>query len=295
MPPAQNLIAATLWMAGAVAAFSAMAVSGRMVSGLHDTFEIMTWRSLVGLGIVLVWATADRRLSEIPTRRLGRHFLRNLCHFIGQNLWFWALGLIPLAQVVALEFTSPIWVILLSPLVLGERLTPARALSTALGFAGILIVARPDFGSVEPGVLAAAASATFFAGSIILTKTLTRGESLVSILFWLTVMQGGFGLACALADGAMRWPTAASAGWLGLIGVSGLGAHLCLTRALSLAPAGFVVTVDFLRLPVFVGLGMVLFSEPLDPLVVLGGAIILLANWVNLRASAGTGRPQDAR
>ncbi|MCE6952931.1 DMT family transporter [Cereibacter sphaeroides] len=295
MPPNQHPIAATLWMAGAIASFSAMAVAGRMVSGVHDTFEIMAWRSLVGLGIVGVWAVLAGRLAEIRGDRLGRHMVRNLCHFIGQNLWFWALAVIPLAQVIALEFTSPIWVILLSPLLLGERITAARAVSTVLGFAGILIVARPDFAQVDMGVLAAAGSAIFFAASIILTKTLTRHESVVSIMFWLTLMQAILGLACTFADGRTVWPTPVSGFWLALIGLSGLGAHLCLTQALSLASAGFVVTVDFLRLPVFVLLGMILFSEPLDALVIVGGGVILLANWISIRAAGRASRPQDAR
>lgn len=295
MPLSRTPIAATLWMGGAIVSFSAMAVAGRMVSGQHDTFEIMAWRSLVGLAVVLVWAAAADRLAEIRTRRLKGHLLRNLCHFTGQNLWFWALGIIPLAQVIALEFTSPIWVILLSPLLLGERITLVRAVSTVLGFAGILIVARPDFGQIDLGVLAAAGSAVFFAGSIILTKRLTRHDGIVAIMFWLTLIQSALGILCTFADGQTTWPTPTSAGWLVLIGLSGLAAHLCLTQALSLASAGFVVTVDFLRLPVFAILGMALFSEPLDALVILGGGVILLANWISIRAAKAAPRPQDAR
>ena len=70
--------------------------------------------------------------------------LRNIFHFTGQNLWFWAITVIPLAQVFALEFTAPLWVALIAPFVLGERMTRARALAAGLGFVGILIVARPD-------------------------------------------------------------------------------------------------------------------------------------------------------
>ncbi len=104
--------------------------------------------------------------------------MRNLSHFAGQNLWFYAITVIPLAQVFALEFTSPLWVMVLSPLILGERMTPMRSLAAVCGFIGILIVARPTPDTVSPGTVAAALAAIGFAFSIIFTKRLTRTETL---------------------------------------------------------------------------------------------------------------------
>ncbi|MDT8855977.1 DMT family transporter [Paracoccaceae bacterium Fryx2] len=283
-PQTHRPLAAALWMIGSILSFSSMAVAGRAVAGQHDTFEIMMWRSLVGLILVLAVAGAAGRLGEVRADRLGQHLARNVVHFTGQNLWFWALTMIPLAQVFALEFTSPIWVILLSPLFLGERITPARALAALMGFAGILIVARPDFAALNPGVLAAAASAVCFAGSVILTKALTRGESIVSILFWLTGMQLVLGLIAAGLDGRIAWPSAQTLPWLVLIGAAGVIAHFCLTTALSLASASVVMPIDFARLPLIAVVAMVLYDEPLDVLVILGGAVIFAANWINLRA-----------
>lgn len=277
-------IAAAVWMTGSIFSFTAMAIAARSISDVHDTFEIMMWRSVVGLCLVLTVGGLLGRLVEIRRERLGQHLVRNVIHFTGQNLWFWALTMIPLAQVFALEFTSPIWVILLSPLVLGERLTRPRILAAVMGFIGILFVARPDFGTLDPGVLAAAASAICFAATNLLTKRLTRGESIVSILFWLTVMQGIFGLATAGHDGVIHMPTAATLPWLLLIGFCGVLAHLCLTTALSLAPASYVVPIDFARLPVIAAVGMLFYAEPLDPYVLLGAAIIFLGNWANIRA-----------
>ena len=88
--------------------------------------------------------------GQVTRRRLGLHLARNLCHFAGQNLWFFAVAAIPIAQVFALEFTSPLWVIVLSPFVLGEKLTPTRALAAVLGFVGILVVARPSPETINP-------------------------------------------------------------------------------------------------------------------------------------------------
>lgn len=180
--------------------------------------------------------------------------------------------------------TAPARPALLAPLLLGERLTAGRLGAAAIGFAGILIVTRP-FGAVPgPGVLAAAGSAVFFALTSILTKRLTARETLVSILFWLALVQLLLGLACALSDGTLRWPTAATLPWLGLIGVSGILAHLSLTAALRLAPASFVMPLDFLRLPLIALVGAVFYAEPIDPLVLAGGLVIFLGVWINLRA-----------
>lgn len=277
-------LAAALWMIGSVFSFTTMAIAARAISGVHDTFEIMLWRSVLGFVLVLVVGGALRRLREVRRDRMGQHLVRNLFHFTGQNLWFWALTMIPLAQVFALEFTSPIWVILLSPLVLGERLTPARLFAAGMGFIGILLVARPDFSALDPGVLAAAGSAVCFAATNLMTKKLTQGESIVSILFWLTLMQGVFGLVMAGHDGSIQMPTGATLPWLAVIGFCGVLAHLCITSALSLAPASYVIPIDFARLPVIAIVGVLLYAEPLDPLVILGAALIFIGNFANIRA-----------
>jgi drug/metabolite transporter (DMT)-like permease len=269
-------------MTGAIVSFMLMAVGGRAVSAELDTFEIMMYRSVVGFVLVLAVAGAMRKLHEVTTRDLHVQALRNVFHFTGQNLWFWAITMAPLAQVFALEFTSPIWVTLLAPLVLGERLTRTRLLAAVLGFVGILIVARPGVSEISPGVIAAAASAIGFAGSILLTKKLTRTETITCILFWLTVMQGVFGLVTAGWDGDIALPSGQIMPWLLVIGVAGLVAHLCLTQALRVAPASVVVPMDFVRLPAIAVVGMLLYGEPLEPWVFLGAAVIFAANYLNI-------------
>jgi drug/metabolite transporter (DMT)-like permease len=273
---------AGLWMSGAIVAFCSMAVAGRSLAAELDTFEMMLYRSLIGIVLVVSIGGLLGRLREITTRSLGLQTVRNVFHFTGQNLWFFSLTFIPLAQVFALEFTSPLWVTLLAPLILGERLTRTRAIAAALGFAGILIVARPGFTEVNIGVLAAAASAIGFAGNVLFTKKLTRTVTITCILFWLTIMQATMGFVTAGWDGDIAWPTAAAWPWLGVIGVAGLVAHLCLTNALAVAPATVVVPFDFVRLPVIAVVGMALYGEALDPWVFVGAAVIFAANYLNI-------------
>jgi drug/metabolite transporter (DMT)-like permease len=283
------VLQAAAWMSGAIVAFTSMAMAGRAVAVEHDTFETMVFRSIVGFVVVLIVAKAAGTLGQINTRRMGLHVMRNVSHFTGQNLWFYAITVIPLAQVFALEFTSPLWVMALAAIFLGERLTQPRVVAAALGFIGVLIVARPDTTTLDPNVLIAAAAAIGFAGSAIFTKLLTRTETVTCILFWLTAMQAIFGLTMAGYDGDIALPTAQSAPWLTLIAFAGLTAHFCLTKALILAPASIVMPIDFLRLPIIAVIGMLFYNEGLDLLVLLGGALILAGNLYMVRSESRRG------
>lgn len=276
-------VVAALWMTGAIVSFTTLAVAGRSVMVDLSTFELMLWRSLIGLTILLVWIGATRRTTAFTTARLPLHAARNVAHFAAQNLWFYAIATLPLATVFALEFTTPIWGLLLAPLILGERLTRRGLLSAAIGFAGILLVAQPGAASLSPGMLAAAACAVGFALSIMMTKILTRHEPLIAILFWLHVMQSVFALVIAGHDGQIALPATERLHWMVLIGIAGLTAHLCLTRALQTAPATIVMPMDFARLPVIAIVAMLVYAEPLDPLVFAGAALIFAGNWINLR------------
>lgn len=280
--PDARPVTAALWMAGAIAAFSAMAMAGRAVAAELDTFETMMYRSFTGIAIVLAVAAALGRLGEVNTARLPVHALRNLCHFAGQNLWFYAVTVIPFAQLFALEFTSPLWVALMAPLLLGERLTGVRLLTLLLGFAGILIVVRPGAAPLSAGVIAAAASAVFFASTTVATKLLTRSASVTCILFWLTIMQAVFGIVAAGHDGDIALPSATLLPYVLLIGCAGLVAHLCVTNALAVAPATVVVPFDFLRLPIIALVGAAFYGEALDAYVLLGAALIFAANYFNI-------------
>lgn len=271
-------------MIGAVASFSMMAVGGREVAGRLDTFELMLFRSLIGAVLVVGFGMATKRMAQIRTRRFGSHAVRNLFHFTAQNLWFYALALIPLSQLFAIEFTTPIWIALLAPFFLSENLTRWRVIAALLGFVGILIVARPGLAPLNVGHLTAALSTIGFCGSIMMTKALSRTESTYCILFWMTVIQAVYGVIAVGWDGEMTLPDTQTLPWVALVGICGLTAHICLTVALSLAPASVVAPMDFARLPVIVLVGWLFYSEGLEAVIIFGAVLILFANTLNLAA-----------
>ena len=277
-------------MTGAIVSFSSMAVAGRELGGSFDTFEIMMYRSFVGLCIVSVVLSVTGSWGQVTRRSMGTQLVRNVAHFTGQNLWFFAVTAIPLAQVFALEFTSPLWVIVLAPFVLGERLTPVRAAAAGLGFIGILIVARPSPDTINAGIMSAAGAAVFFAVTLMLTKRLTRSESIGCILFWLTLIQLVLGLLAAGYDGQIALPDAQFFPWLVLVGLAGLLAHFCITNALAIAPATVVVPFDFVRLPAIAVIGMLLYNEPLDKWVLIGAMVIFFGIYLNILAETRKNR-----
>ena len=283
-PPENQPLKAALWVTGAVAAFVGMAIAGRELSIELDTFELMLYRSIIGLAIVLAIGAALGRLGEVRTRRPGLHVVRNIVHFGGQNLWFYAVGLIPFAQLFALEFTVPLWVALLAPLVLAEKMTATRVAAAGIGFAGIILVARPDSFQLSPGLVAAALCAIGFAGAVILTKILSRTETTLSILFWMTAVQTVMGFIAASLDGRIQVPAVTALPWLALVGFAGLLAHFCLTTALRLAPATVVAPLDFARLPIIAIIGLVFYDEPLSVFVFAGAILVFAGNYLNIRA-----------
>lgn len=293
--PAAQPVKAAVWMIGAILSFSAMAVAGRAAAFELDTFEMMTYRSVIGLIVVLAVGGAAGTLGQITRRRMGTHFLRNLAHFTGQNLWFYAITVAPLALVFALEFTSPLWTMILAALFLGERLTRWKVLAGLIGFAGVLIIVQPGAQPISVGMATAALAAVFFATTAIFTKRLTATETITCILFWLTVIQLGIGLVACLIDGDMALPSAATLPWLIVIGLGGITAHFCLTTALSIAPASIVMPMDFARLPAIAVVGMLFYGEALQWGVLAGALLIFAANYLNILTTHRAARLREPK
>ena len=278
-----DTIKGSLWMIGGVFCLTSMAIAGKEISLQIDTFEILFFRSVIGVCIILFFLVKKKLLREINLKQIRTHLKRNSAHFIGQNLWLYALASITLAEVTSLEFTMPIWIVFFSYLMLNEKLDKYKIISVCIGFVGVLITVRPDIETLNLGLIAAAISAIVFALTNIYTRKLTRTESTLTILFFLTSMQLVFGLITSLLDGQLDIPTNENIFWIVTIGFAGLGAHYCITTALSLAPPTVVAPIDLLRLPIVVLIGVFFYSEQGDIFIYFGASLIIFANWLNLK------------
>jgi len=284
-----RVLQALAWMALALASFSSVAVAGREAARGATTLEMMFYRCLISLIVILAIVLMGPGLKEMRTTRPTLHSVRALVHFVAQYSWLSALTMIPLAQLFALEFTAPIWVALLAPLLLGERLTQTRLSAAAVGFIGMTIVARPGAVALNAGVGLALIAAIGFALSMLATKTLTRSESPLRILFYMFLIQAI--LSLFLLTGGIRLPDMATMGWICVLALAGLSAHYGLVRAFALADAIIVAPMDFLRLPLIAVVGALAYAEAFDPIVLLGGAVVIAGNVLNLwgerRAATG--------
>jgi drug/metabolite transporter (DMT)-like permease len=209
--------------------------------------------------------------------------VRSTVHFGAQFGWFYAVGLIPLSEVFALEFTTPVWLALLAALFLRERITALRALAIALGFAGVLIITQPGLEAVQPASLAALGAAVGSAVAYVLLKDLTGTDSPLTILFYLSAVQ--LALSLGLSIGEWSWPHGAAWVWAILVGLASLCAHYCMARALIHAEATLVAPLEYLRLPLIAVLGFLIYAEPFDPWVLGGAALVIGANVLNLRSA----------
>jgi drug/metabolite transporter (DMT)-like permease len=274
-----------LWMGGALLSFSVMAVAVRELLRTLGAFEILLLRSLVSLVIML--AVLPRfGARALRTRLIGLHVVRNVLHFGGQYAWVYAIGMLPLATVFAIEFTMPVWTAVLAALLLGERLNRGRLVMLALGIAGILVILKPGFGEVQPAALVMLAGSFAYASTMIATKRLAGHDTAFAVLFYMSAIQVPLGLVPALPGWVT--PGLAELPWIIAVGASGLTAHYCMTRAFRIADAALVVPIDFLRLPLIAVVGMAFYGEPLELSILLGAAVIFSGTYYSIRRESRT-------
>jgi drug/metabolite transporter (DMT)-like permease len=274
-------------MAGWLTMMLCMAVFGREVTRTINVFQVMELRSLLGLVMILPLVYAAGGFRAMKTQYPMRHVGRNVVHYGAQYAWFFALNLITLAQVIAIEFTMPIWTAILAVLFLGEQMNRWKVASIALGLVGVWVIVRPATGHIDTGQMWALAAAVGFGVSVAMVKALTRTEGVVRIVFWMMVIQSIMGIIPAWTV----WQPMPVELWpymLG-VGVCGTFSHYCMARAMLYADATVVIPMDFLRVPLTAIVGWLLYAEVIDVYTAAGAALILAGNVLNL-TRAGTAR-----
>src|ERR1700685_3853376 len=215
-------------MAGWLALMLLVAVAGREALRDLNVFQVMELRTIIGFCMLYPLVRINGGFSAMRTSRPLQHIGRNLIHYAAQLGWFFALTLIPLGQVVPIEFTMPIWTAILAASFLGERMTVWKILAIVLGVIGVIIIVRPATGEINPGQLIALGAAFGFGISIAMMKSLTRTENTVAIIFWMLVIQSAAGFFPTLY--VWIWPSPHVWGWVAVIAFCGTFYPFCTAR-----------------------------------------------------------------
>ncbi|MDW6022761.1 DMT family transporter [Mesorhizobium sp. BAC0120] len=272
---------AALWMGGSITSFLVMSVAGRATTSVLDVFQVMEMRSVIGFVMLLPLVFLAGGFAAMRTRRPWLHIGRNAAHYAGQFAWLYALTMIPLAQLISIEFTTPIWTALLAVFFLDEKLTRPRLTAILLGLIGIVIIVRPGLTTVQPGHVIVLGAAVAFGISLVMVKSLTRTDNVVRIIFWMLIIQSAIGLLPAMY--VWQTPPAGLWLWILLIAFTGTFSHYCLAQALAHADATLVSPIDFLRVPLSALIGWLLYQEQIDIWTAAGAILILAGNLLNLQ------------
>ncbi|TKR53451.1 DMT family transporter [Allopusillimonas ginsengisoli] len=253
--------------------------AARELSTYLSIFQILFFRSACGLVVIgaLLWRSGWR---QVITPDPVSHLIRNVGHFGAQYAWIYGIIFIPMAEVFAIEFTAPVWTIFLAAFILKEKFTWPRGISVLTGLIGVYLIVQPGSAIVHPASLAVLFGAMAFALAYTMTKKLSRTDTALCILFYMSLIQLPLGAVTAAFDWRQIYPAC----WplILVVGIVGLTAHYCLAKAMQVAEATIVVPMDFLRLPLIAVIGTVFYAETVKPSLFIGAALILGGNLFSI-------------
>lgn len=226
------------------------------------------------LGLVFLIPMIQPILAARLTKRQVKLFgWRGLVHTIAVILWFYAMARIPIAEVTAMNYLSPVYVSLGAALFMGERLPPRRMAAVILALIGAMIILRPGVKAIEPGHIAMLGTAICFAAGYLIAKQLA-GEVSAAVVVGMLSITVTIGLA-PFALAVWVTPSWQDLGWLFLVACFATAGHYSMTLAFATAPLTVTQPVTFLQLVWAVLLGALVFGEAVDGWVIFGGAVIM--------------------
>jgi len=246
----------------------------RIVSADVHTFEVVFFRNLFGL-LAMLPLLGGIGFGMFRARNPGRLLLMSTWHVLSMICYFLAIVYLPLADVIALAFSKPLFVTVGAALILREVVRVRRWSAVVAGFVGVLIVLQPGAQAISPYAALVLLGALLGAATSLMIKRLTATEAVSTIVWYQALFATMLSLPLCLA----YWRTPDAVGWLLLLAIGGLGtlSWLIMTRAFFLVDASVVVPFEFLRLPFAALVAYLWFAEVPSVWTWLGGAVIFAA------------------
>ena len=256
--------------------FSCLNAEIRYLSDFLHPFETAFFRNFFGLAFMLPWLFRTG-MGGLRTSQLKLYVFRTTLGLISMLCWFTALAMLPLSQAVALSFTAPLFATMGAALFLHEKVRGRRWAATIIGFAGVLIIARPEAVGVSLGVALAIGSSVLSAAITLIVKRLSRTESSSAIVTYMVLIMTPMSLVPALL--VWQWPALTVWPYLVATGMFGTAGHLCWVRAFRMADASAVLPFDYGRMLFAAIIGYFAFSEIPDRYTWIGSGIIAAASF----------------
>lgn len=279
-----------LWMFAAAVFFSTSVGFVRQLSDTLSTFEIVFIRQLMGITFMIPWLWRIG-ISAMRTSRIPLLTFRALLSYLGMLASYYSYTLIQLADAVSLQFTTPLFTVILAIIFLKEVVGLHRWTALVVGFIGVAIIVRPGFTDINIGVPIAILAAVFYAGSNVANRALASTEATSVIMFYGFLLQ----IPMAAVPAVLTWVTP---GWEHILpllgfGIVAFGAQYCLTRSFAVADASLVEPVMFVRLPLVAIIGYFVFSQSPDVWTWVGAVVIFSSTYILARLEAAQERKKD--
>lgn len=261
--------------------FALMGVFVKMATAYYTTGEVVFYRSAIGL--VLMLAVARMKRGTLRTQYLKAHVVRSLCGAMALCLWFYAIGKLPLALAMTLNYTAPIWI---TVIVLGNALLLRRqsidalpAWAVLLGFMGVLMALRPAVtDDAWVGGLAGLASGVLSAVAFLQVASLGKaGEPGYRVVFYFSLAGMALGAVLVLMEGGPSAHSWRSIGSLLAVGLLAAGAQWSLTYGFTHGNTVVSAGLQYLTIAFSCVFGVLVFEDTLPWLSVVGVALIAAA------------------
>ena len=269
-----NNIIGILWMFGFIINITIMALCIRELSHKYGSFEIQNFRNLFSIVILLIIFFINKN-SKLNSDQLGINFIRNIFHFIGQSCWTWGLTILPLALVFSLEFTMPVWASIIAILFLKEKITFNKVIFLIIGIIGTFTILLPDTNQVNIYNIIVLFSAIAYAFAHNFTKKLTETDSILSILFFMSLIQLPLSIIGSLIFGKINFNIVNELPIIIFLTITSLLAHLSLTNALKKSDASIILPIDYIRLPLIAFVGWYYYGEIMTNNIIIGSCLII--------------------
>lgn len=273
------------YMLGSSTTISGMNGIVTELSASMHAFEITFFRQVLG-SVFMAAIFLPRGLHVLYTRRIWLHILRAVLNVLAMATYFIALGLEPMANVVALGLAAPLFATFGAIVILRERMTGRRWMALGLGLIGSLVILRPGFQTISYGMVMVLLSNVAWSAALVDIKVLARTDSSATIAFYAAMLQWPLALIAAVFF--WTWPTLEQWGWLCVIGISGSVAQLALTQAFREADATLVLPVNFTKLIWASLIGYFFFDQVPSIWVWVGGLIVFSGVFYNALQERGT-------